>query len=110
MTRGRTNIVFGWHSPAFAIHYYFSRDASHRLGRAVLFGLLLWLWWCLPYFKRDETGEGYRLLAFYVNVVRGPYVCAHCGRATTNGPDLNDGAPATCSRKACFFKTYGETP
>lgn len=65
---------------------------------AVAVGLLRWLRWCLPWRTADTNGERYRAFGFYLNVIRGPYACVFCGKATAQGADLQRGEPAHCSR------------
>lgn len=111
----KPSYVIGWHSPRFAawtvmleqgsdafVHATIDGGLFRLFSRVAFFSLLRWLRWCLPYFHRDATGEGYRFLAVYFNVIRGPYACSFCGRSTTQGADLKYEIPAHCPRRSCF--------
>lgn len=96
----KPNYVFGWYSPRFAIWTAMMQHGPS--GRSFVRGILRWLYWCLPYYKDSY----FRLLAFYLNIIRGPYACTYCGRATTHGTDMKYGIAAHCSRKACMEAAY----
>lgn len=122
MNRPKPNVVWGWRSPMLSIRAeafcLFSRTPELLLTlhaaaigatsfrgpvvrlalRAVVVGFLRWLWWCLPWYRANENGESVGALGFYFSIIRGPYVCVFCEKATTQGPNETHNEPAYCAR------------
>lgn len=89
--------------PPPMLWYVVSVSEWARLVLAFLGRLLLFT---LPYFKVTKDGWGAHFLTLHVGIVTGPYECAYCGNATTQGPNLERGEKAHCWR--CIGKMHDE--
>lgn len=76
-----------------------------RLALVFLGHLLLYVLPGVAY--KPANGWCVHFLTLHLGVVTGPYTCAYCGRATTNGPNLTCGRAAYCWRRSCQAQADG---
>lgn len=103
--RPPTNIICGFDSPItiWRLSHYdriiaeAKGEARSSLGTVLTF-LLALARGLLPRVAVKQYSWSICFLLFYITVVRGPYICYYCRRATTHGPSLEFNEPAFCGR------------